>query len=355
MADVQATGSFVPIDVTYSYSTPPIAPAQEPPPSAPPQLTPQGYAYGNQALQDIQGIRMQQPSLALPGGGQPAAATPNYVDDGSMDTAGHQCRDFANEPLVPKGGNWNGAQILSRVSQLETNEPSSANDQERRCGQAAVLAGAVMAGPDATARLVERLADSPQVSDPRERMDLYGLRQRILDGTATHGDLSRLQQYMYQAYSRAAGGTDADGMTVMEQDLADKTDVPPEQNTIGPDATLSNGEGLTRETPTATRHRVGSLKNGQSFVLNVKMDPKEDEVHHFVTVGRDQAGRTYVYDPYPRLNQPNIIYQDKDSEAFNHYTDGSVAMSATNNNVPTHVNTLEGGTMTFDPPFVAPH
>jgi hypothetical protein len=274
---------------------------------------------------------------------------PHYVDDGSLDTNNHTCDDLSSQPLVPAGGKWDARAILNAQSQLETAEPPSANGQESRCGDAAVLGAAVMAGPNATARLAERLAQSPYNTDPGMRKDLESIRNKILDGTATHGDLSHLQQYMYQTYSPLGGGTDVDGMTLMEQDLSDKCDVPAEQNTSGPNATQSDGAGKNLETPAATQQRISQLKNGQSFILNVKMNPGDTDVHHYVTIGKDNQGHTYVYDPYPRDNQPNVIYRNENQGAFDHYVNGSATVTGTNNGAATPINVWTGGTMQNNP------
>jgi hypothetical protein len=69
--------------------------------------------------------------------------------------------------------------------------------------------------------------------------------------------------------------------------------------------------------------------------------------NHYVAAGKDSQGRSYVYDPYPRSNQPNILFQDRNAGAYNHYVDGGMGQTGTQQGSKIRVNVLTGGTLSY--------
>ncbi|HEY3999893.1 MAG TPA: hypothetical protein VGO93_13550, partial [Candidatus Xenobia bacterium] len=173
-------------------------------------------------------------------GSKPAPApppdpAPHYTSDPTLDHNQLTCDpQLSEQRLVGPCQTWDGARILNAQSQLETGEPATANNQESRCGPSAVLGTAIMQGPEATAGLADRLAG--QVDDRHTKSAISDIGSRLRDGSATHEDLSHLQQAMYDQYHipGADPGLTADDMTAMEQDLCPHVDVAPQQDETTP-------------------------------------------------------------------------------------------------------------------------
>jgi hypothetical protein len=49
--------------------------------------------------------------------------------------------------------------------------------------------------------------------------------------------------------------------------------------------------------------------------------------NHAVLYGSDQTGRQYVYDPFPKTNQPQLIYADEKPQAYETYAGGGLGVS----------------------------
>lgn len=327
------------------------------------QSAPRGQGVGDflQGVGDkVFGSKTEVPAGPLPlPTPPPNTKTPEYVSDPTLDHNAQQCNPRLSEQrLVPPCGKWDGAHILNSQSQLETGEPSFVNNQESRCGPSSTLGAAVMAGPGATARLTERVAAG--ATDKRMQQYLGEIRNRIIDGTATRQDLSRLQEEMYRqnnGYEQVTGekGLDFNDVTDMQSLLGDRTrfdPVSPKEQVdpiFGPRYTPSQGH--TKEGPGRTGERISHLGKGESFTLHVDTTGTNKDVNHFVQVGKDGSGRAYVYDPYPRANQANVIYQDENPDAFKHYTGGSMGIGYTDNaGRARKANVVAGGTVSFDTP-----
>ncbi len=281
----------------------------------------------------------------------PPDPQPHYTSDPTLDHNNQNCNPtLSDQPLVGPGEKWDGAKILNAQSQLETTDPDWANNQQSRCGPSAVLGSAVMQGPGATARVAERLAT--RVQDKSTQSALLGIRDRVNNGTATHEDLSHLQQAMYDQYHTPGTdpGLSPDELTSMQQDLCDHADVPPakdDTNLFGERA--ADGTSQIVEQPGRTPGELAGLKNGQSMVMFVNTSGDHKAVNHYVAIGKDSSGRSYVYDPYPRDNHTNVVYQDQDDKGYGHYVDGSAGQDVTpQGGRPTRVNVFAGGVVSYD-------
>ena len=282
-------------------AAPPIRPQVPTAPPSPPAVTP-----------------------AQPVAEQAGEVKPNYNRNTSGQAAG-------NKPLVGSDGKWDGASILNGQTQASKDDPSSQKEQDHRCGPSAVLGAAVMGGKDSTASLAKNLQSHAR---PEDGAELQQIRARIDSGQATHKDLSRLQHIMYNAYHDPAAkdpNMSPGQLSKMQKDLADP-------GKIRDNSTLSDYGGNTGASfqktnadktavvvsPDRLQAKAGQLQSGQSFIQQVDSTSNQQGLDHYVTVGKDKDGRTYVYDPGGKDNQPQVIYQDQRPQAFNHYTNGAM-------------------------------
>ncbi|MFN8609464.1 MAG: hypothetical protein U0931_18140 [Vulcanimicrobiota bacterium] len=322
---------------------------------APVQARPTGQPQSRPQVSEGGGDRFtpSQPSnpgiydrRTLQAAGAGSGSGPAYINSPGLDHNRQVCDpNLSNQPLVAEGGRWNGANILNAQSQLDTVGTPQAS-QQNRCGASSLLAGAVMAGPEATARMAERLGAGSQ--NPEEAARLNGVRDRLLNGTATHADLSALQDTAYNRYNTdgQAGLTTAE-MTAMQRDLAGSVQFDPVGNTT----TASGDRAVPRqghvvEEGGRTLDRIDGLRNGQSFSLGVDTD-NDGKFNHWVQVGRDQDGHTYTYDPYPAGNQPHISRPDPNGNvgAYERYTEADMGENAGGNYG--RVNVIGGGVTSF--------
>ena len=276
---------------------------------------------------------------------------PDYVNLPTVDHNRKICDgQLGQQPLREPGGKWNGSEILNAQTQLNTEESPKQKDQQVRCGPSSVLGSAVMAGPEATNRLVDRLGQ--KVTDPAQKQELTEIHGRIADGTASHTDLSRVQELMYKKYGSKPGeGLAAGELQTMQSELADHATVPAKNTISNADGTIQvvPGDGRTAETPNFTKSRLDALKPGQSFIQNVDPEGNHNDVHHYVVTGKDADGRSYIYDPYPKANQPQVVYQDERPKAFNYYTGGDMGADIPVNSGGTkRLNFTAGGVVSYD-------
>lgn len=309
---------------------------------APAESAPRGDHFTPSQAPDQTGLMNRRSFLAAANGTGPAYA----AGDPTLDHNRQVCDpNLSSQPLVAEGGRWNGSSILNAQSQLDTAGTDRAS-QESRCGTASVVGGAVMQGPEATARLAERMG--AQAQNPEDAARMNEVRDRVLQGTATHADLSSLQDTMYRRYNtNGTAGMTPEEMTVMQRDLAANVQFDPTGNTntefSGQRAVPQQGSVV--EDYGRTMERIGDLGNGQSFTMGVDT-ANSGQMNHWVQVGRDQDGNDYVYDPYPAGNQPHVSRPHPDGEVgpYEEYTEARMGA-----NVPNHgrVNVIGGGVATY--------
>ncbi|MBS2035048.1 hypothetical protein JST97_08665 [bacterium] len=252
---------------------------------------------------------------------QPGEVKPKYNEDPAAQTNGAQ-------KLVGGDGKWNGADILNSQTQLSKDDPSYKAEQQNRCGPSAVLASQVMKGPQATGDLVGKLAG--KVADQEGKDELMAIQARIKEGQATHEDLSRVQHYMYKQYHEPGQkpGLTTSQLTQMETDLTGginkETGLADFDGGKSFRTTAKDRSGV-EESPDKMKARLENLKPGQSFVQFVDTDG-DNKFNHYVLMGKDANGRSYSYDPMPKTNQPQVIYQDTRPQAYGAYADGSMGI-----------------------------
>ena len=225
-------------------------------------------------------------------------------------------------------GKWKGGEILNGQTQISKDDPSSSYEQEKRCGPSAVLGSQVMKGQQATGDMVGKL--SAKVADQEGKDELNAIQKRVQDGSATHADLSRVQHYMYQQYHTPGEkpGLTPKQVTQMESDLTGVN----KPMTI---ADYDNGASFRKtdpnagveESPDRMKARLENLKPGQSFVQFVDTDGDNKEANHFVLMGKDAQGQSYAYDPMPKTNQPQVVYQNQRPQAYEQYAGGSMGIN----------------------------
>lgn len=285
-----------------------LGPKNEAPPAVAPNPAPQPQPKAE---------RPEQPRVANESG----QISPKYTQS---DTMGN-----GNQKLLGADGKWNGTDILNGQTQFSKADPSSAAEQENRCGPSAVLASQVMKGKDATASMAGKLAGGlPEGS--QDRKDVEAIQGRIADGTATHEDLSRLQHQMYKKYHPAG---QKDGLTTaqvgqMEKELTGRVDSadPAFDNKKGNFRVNPNDGSGIEESPDNMKQRLDGLRPGQSFVQFVDTTGKAKQGNHFVLMGKDDQGRPYVYDPGAKTNQPQVVFKDERPTAYSQYSDGSMGI-----------------------------
>ncbi|MEW5851578.1 MAG: hypothetical protein AB2A00_22500 [Myxococcota bacterium] len=115
---------------------------------------------------------------------------------------------------IPASSWDNPAQLLGRLTQ--TPRGGEAGNSQYRCGPSNLLGAALMNGPDATARFLERSADSADATrlPAASQQELRDIAGRVRNRTATYEDLSRAQGLLYQA-----GNTRSSLQLAVEQQL----------------------------------------------------------------------------------------------------------------------------------------
>ncbi|MFN8611074.1 MAG: hypothetical protein U0931_26260 [Vulcanimicrobiota bacterium] len=249
---------------------------------------------------------------------------PHYNRNTSNQAAG-------DKRLVGSDGRWDGGAILNGQTQFSKDDPSNAKEQNHRCGPAAVLGSAVMGGKESTQNLVSNLQSHAR---PEDGPELNEIKQRIDRGEATHKDLSRLQHIMYNAYHDPKDqdpNMSPAALTKMQKELAGPgkvkdNDPANDYGQVGdPSFQRTSGDKTSvTESPDEMQGHISQLQKGQSFVSLVDSTSNGKGLDHFVTVGMDKDGRRYVYDPGGKDNQPQVVYEDQNPKAFQHYTNGSM-------------------------------
>jgi len=166
----------------------------------------------------------------------------------------------------------------------------------------------------------------------RDNRELGEIRQRVNNGEATYGDMSRLQDIMY----RSSGGRD---VSTVEEGGG----LTPEQVTdMSERASGSTRRGWGEHSADATRESLRQLPRERSYVMYIDnsqagsdYDDRHNRRDHFVTVGRDREGNLYVYDPAEEPGR-NMIYENRDRQRFGEYFSGQRMPRLTGTSVPTH-------------------
>lgn len=167
-------------------------------------------------------------------------------------------------------------EILTNLTQIQK-EGRSAFDQVR-CGPTAVIGGAIAAGgKEGLLKLVRAM----EQKFPAMKDDYQKIEAKIEDGSATHADLGKLDTLIYFDYHGLYPNEPLEGFsTRMELDLC----------------------------------RAAGL-SGKPVLYDADRSGHGD---HWLMTGKDDQGRSFVYDPYPKGSyEPQTVYQG--SDAFKRY------------------------------------
>lgn len=199
---------------------------------------------------------------------------------------------------------WDSLEILSKLTQVD--ESAATFTDEVRCGANSVLAVAITRGPldtEAFARgiMLNALGQSRSAvvaSDRRQAMgdaylQIWPAIRAVGNATATYGDLSLIAHYAKVVMSeKATAQTTGHEVAAMAALLG---------------GMVESGAPIEDEEQFAMFAR--NLKRGESYILLVGtnilqpgvMSRNLGQVNHYVVLGRDQAGKVFLYDPYPRV------------------------------------------------------
>ncbi len=199
---------------------------------------------------------------------------------------------------------WNSEEILSKLTQVD--ESGVTFTDAVRCGANSVLAVAVTRGPLATegwARgiMLKALAQGEDTSLAADRRqtgkEVYQLIwpaiRAVGNGTGTYGDLSLIAHYAKVVMSeKADSSTTGHEVAAMAAILGGMRE---------------SGEPIQDKEQFAMFAR--NLRKGDSYILlagtNVLaagvMTRNLTQVNHYVVLGKDENGKVFLYDPYPRV------------------------------------------------------
>ncbi len=258
----------------------------------------------------------------------------HYSDDPYLDHKTQTCNPEISQTPLFENGKWDGPAALNALHQVDDN-PDTKSD-EHRCGPSTLLAGAVMKGPESVAKICDNLYANGKNLTKEDQAKLEEINHKMLGGEGTVEDLHLLQDMMY----RSAGGNGGDLKNeqllelqkqtgLVDKDQADKDYKSGEKNTNSDGTVVKEpNDSRTFTDPERGQKMISNLKPGESRVMNI--DPNGNGApHHYVTVGKDKDGREYIYDPYPKENEPNVVYKDQRPDAFDRYTYGATGCELT--------------------------
>jgi hypothetical protein len=186
-----------------------------------------------------------------------------------------------NTPIFEKG-KMDREKVLQNLSQHDQN-PKTIDDKDR-CGGTAVIASAINnGGEEGLLKLTGAMKKNLPASSLK---DLNEIEKRIKDKTATHGDLAKLSEMIHQGYSVP---DPKGGKGILDGDM----------HSLYTDAGLTppKGPGLPEKI----------FQNGESWPVNLDTDG-DGSPNHWVVAGKDEKGRTFIYDPESTPGKPQIHY-----------------------------------------------
>jgi hypothetical protein len=219
-------------------------------------------------------------------------------------------------PGNPDAG-WDSNQILGKLTQVD--ESGATFTDEVRCGANSVLAVAINRGPRDTiawARAIMRNAYA--MADDRSQADASRTTSRSLGDkvwesiarmertTATYGDLSNVAHHAKVIMSNnPSGATTGHEVAAM----------------IGVLGGMQSSSTPLQDKAMFADYVRNSLKPRQAFIMLVDtsiLAPTTkarslSQTNHYVVVGKDGAGKSFLYDPYPRVGTQLIRSSDPQS------------------------------------------
>jgi hypothetical protein len=186
-----------------------------------------------------------------------------------------------NTPLFD-GGKMDREKVLQNLSQHDQN-PKTTEDKNR-CGGTAAIASAI--NSDGEKGLLKLTGAMKKYLPADSLKELKEIEKRIQDKTATHGDLGKLSELIHGVFSV---DDPKGGKGILDGDMH----------------SLYTEAGLTP--PSGTGSPDAIFKNGQSWPINLDTDG-DGTPNHWVVAGKDEKGRTFIYDPESTPGKPQIHY-----------------------------------------------
>lgn len=196
-------------------------------------------------------------------------------------------------PIFKNGAIDRGA-VLADFTQHDANA-ATVSDADR-CGTTALVASAIAAGgKEGLLKLIDRLrpglASGAHAVPPADIRDLDRIRAAVANGTATHGDLGKLADTIFQGWNAA----DNDGTAaILDGDLH----------------SLYTTAGMNPPTITAGQsvNPRDLFQPGQSWPIGIRTGGS-DTPNHWCVIGRDTTGKPFVYDPDAAPGKPQIHFE----------------------------------------------
>ncbi|MCI0601893.1 hypothetical protein L0156_02670 [bacterium] len=186
-----------------------------------------------------------------------------------------------NTPIFDSG-KIDREKVLQSLSQHDQN--SKTTEDKDRCGGTAVIASAISNGGE---KGLLKLTGAMKKNLPADLLkDLNEIEKKIQDKTATHGDLGKLSELIHKGF---AVEDPKGGKGILDGDMH----------------SLYTAAGL--EPPRGTGLPEKIFQNGQSWPVNLDTDG-DGTPNHWVVAGKDEKGRTFIYDPESTPGKPQIHY-----------------------------------------------
>lgn len=186
-----------------------------------------------------------------------------------------------NTPIF-NGGEIDREKVLQSLSQHDQN-PKTTEDKDR-CGGTAAIASAISSGGD---KGLLKLTGAMKKNLPASSLkDLNEIEKRIQNKTATHGDLGKLSELIHQGF---AVPDPKGGKGILDGDMH----------------SLYTEAGLNPPARPGLPEKI--FQNGQSWPVNLDTDG-DGSPNHWVVAGKDEKGRTFIYDPESTPGKPQIHY-----------------------------------------------
>ncbi len=230
---------------------------------------------------------------------------------------------------------WRPENLLGDMTQEDDVDTTLYEDG--RCFCASSLAARVLAGEDAVDRLladlawsalngtIRNLAGTPPAVDciPRDEFlrRLDRLRDKLANQSLTFRDLAEMQDLLYRAYGDIEKNTGGESVGILKlRQLGNPRDAQGK-----PLKTAWTGNNVfTQAGATDVVTAMNRLQPGESMLLAIS--GSGGPPRHAILVGRDSAGRQYLYDPAAHTTidptgrlVPQMVYQDRDAATVDHY------------------------------------
>ncbi len=219
-----------------------------------------------------------------------AASQPKQIMAASGVPYKPEARVPDNTPIFTDG-KIDRDKVLQSLSQHD--QSAKTKEDKDRCGGTAAIASAINNGGDkGLLKLTGAMKQNLPASNSKELTDIEN---RIKNKSATHGDLARLSELIHKGFALPdpKGGTG-----ILDGDMH----------------SLYSQSGLKPPKGAGLPEKI--FQNGQSWPVNLDTDG-DGSPNHWVVAGKDEKGRTFIYDPESTPGKPQIHY--KGSSEYDNY------------------------------------